>query len=452
MHELSWLFERLKGIDTAKEAVIQENKAATYGELIDKIGMLYSSILSQGITGGETVGLATDFSMGSISLLMALIKNSNIIVPVANSPQRKREFFEEADVSREAVILENGELNFTDTGRNPKNRMIIDFSKQIRPGIVLFTSGTTGKSKGVLHDLTRLLRKFQNTVHASLRTIPFMFFDHIGGLDTLFDVLLNGGTVVTVRNRDPYSVCRAIEKYGIELLPTTPSFLNLLLLSKEYQKHDLSSLKIITYGAEPIMDSVLMKLNEQFPHVKIIQKYGLTETGSFRTKNRSKDSKWIKMNDGSLKTKIIDSKLYIKTESSMIGYLNEENPFDEEGFYPTGDLVEVDGEYFKILGRESDVINVGGEKVLPLEVENVIYEMPEISEVVVYGKNNPILGKIVAADVLITSEITKNEIKKRIRAHCRKKLEEYKIPVEVNFMESYGQSSVIKKTRNKKDT
>lgn len=447
MKDLSWFFERLLCVDSSREAVIFNDKIVTYKELLFDIDRYHERIIEENILPGDPVCVLLNFNSESIALLLSLIKNCNIIVPIIGQNQNVQNIFNTVQVKYKISMHNDDKISIYAVEKYIDNRLLRDFSLEKKPGIVLFTSGTTGNKKAVLHDLTKLLSKYMDLSHPPLRTISFMYLDHIGGIDTLFDIFVNGGTVIMTESRDPFTLCGIIEKYKVELLPTTPSFLNLLLLSKEHENHDLSSLKIITYGAEPIMDSVLKGINSVFPNVKMIQKYGLTETGAFRTKSKNNESKWIKMNDKKVKMKIKDSKLYVKTDSSMLGYLNDKNPFDEEGYYPTGDLVEVEGEYIRIIGRETEIINVGGEKVLPLEIENLISEIPEVLDVIVFGKPNPILGQVVAANIVPSKNVSQNELKKKIRAYCRGKLEEYKIPVEIKLIEHSDVSLGLKKTR-----
>ena len=231
--------------------------------------------------------------------------------------------------------------------------------------MVLFTSGTSGKPKAAVHDFVNLLEKFK-TRKKSFRTLNFLLFDHWGGLNTMFHTLSNGGAVLALKDRRPQTVCAFIEKHKIELLPASPTFLNLLLISEEYRKSDLSSLKLITYGTEPMPLSTLEKLVKIFPEVKFQQTYGLIELGVLRSKSKSDNSLWIKIGGEGYQTRISDGLLEIKAESAMLGYLNAESPFTEDGWFRTGDKVEVDGDYIKILGRKSEIINVVEKKfILP---------------------------------------------------------------------------------------
>ena len=112
-----------------------------------------------------------------------------------------------------------------------------------------------------------------------------------------------------------------------------------------------------------------------------------------------------------------------------MGYLNASmDSFTKDGWFKTGDLVETteDG-YIKIIGRNKEVINVGGEKVLPSEVESIILSIPEIDDVMVYGEKNIITGQTVVCDVVLNNQIETKEIKKILRKYCKDKLAVYKI-------------------------
>ena len=273
-------------------------------------------------------------------------------------------------------------------------------------------------------------------------------YDHIGGFNTLLYNLSNTGLIVTLRDRTPYNVLKAIEKYKVELLPTSPTFINLILLSEAYNQCDINSLRTVTYGTEPMPESTLKKFNKLFPKIKLLQTYGLSEVGILRSKSKSSDSLWVKVGGEGFDTRIIDGMLEIKAKSAMLGYLNAPSPFTSDGWFITGDAVEVDGEYIKILGRKSEIINVGGEKVYPQEVENVIQEMDNIAEVLVFGEKNPIVGNIVCAKVLLKSDKDEKLSITNIKKHCTKNLQNFKVPVKLEIVKKEQYSERFKKIRN----
>jgi acyl-CoA synthetase (AMP-forming)/AMP-acid ligase II len=297
---------------------------------------------------------------------------------------------------------------------------------------VLFSSGSTGRSKAALHNFAHLLEKFK-VQRQRLCTLTFLLLDHIGGINTLLYSLSNGGVVVSVRTRDPEVVCRAIEKYRVELLPTSPTFLNLLLISEAFQRHDLASLKLVTYGTEVMPESTLTRVHELLPNVRLQQTYGLSELGILRSKSKDSGSLWVKVGGEGFETKVVDGILWVRAQSAMLGYLNAPSPFDAEGWMNTGDMVEVDGEYIRILGRQSEIVNVGGQKVYPAEVESVLLQMDNVKDVVVVGEKNPITGQIVTARVNLFAPEDLQTFKKRLRVFCRDRLPSFKIPAKIEI-------------------
>jgi acyl-CoA synthetase (AMP-forming)/AMP-acid ligase II len=131
----------------------------------------------------------------------------------------------------------------------------------------------------------------------------------------------------------------------------------------------------------------------------------------------------------------------------MLGYLNAPSPFDADGWYRTGDLVEVDGPYLRILGRSSEVINVGGEKVHPVEVEGVLLEVENVREATVWGARNAVTGQVVAARVSLERAEDRAALERRIHAFCRKRLAAYKVPVCVEIVDGGQAGPRFKKLR-----
>jgi len=234
-----------------------------------------------------------------------------------------------------------------------------------------------------------------------------------------------------VQERSPDAVCDAIERYRVQLLPTSPTFINLLLLSDAYKRHDLGSLEMVTYGTEAMPETTLARFHTLFPEIQLLQTYGLSELGILRSKSKSSDSLWVKIGGEGFQTRIVDGLLQIKAQSAMLGYLNAPSPFTPDGWFATGDVVEVDGEYLKILGRQSEIINVGGEKVYPAEVESTLQLMDGVEDAVVSAERNAITGQIVHARVRLKTAETAAEFGKRMRLFCRGRLPTFKVPQKV---------------------
>jgi acyl-coenzyme A synthetase/AMP-(fatty) acid ligase len=430
------------GNDTA---IIWNNQEISYAKILSRINYWRNEL--SGLDSKQIICLEGDFSPETIAILFALIEKGVVIAPMdIHHVDKNAQKYEIAQIDKIIRVKEEKIEIINRTPEGEKNALYQEIFNRKVPGLVLFTSGSSGQPKGALHDFSKLLNKFL-VKRKALRTINFLLFDHWGGLNTLFHILSNGGTVIILENRTPDYVAELVEKHKVELLPTSPTFLNMLLLSRAYEGKDFSSLKIISYGSEPMPENLLVRLSKVFPEIKLQQTYGLIELGVMRSKSENNDSLWVKIGGEGFETRVVDGLLQIKSDSAMLGYLNAPSPFTEDGWFMTGDSVEVKDGYFKILGRKSELINVGGEKVFPQEVENIILELPEISDVIVYGEDNPLTGKIVCAKVSYQGNETTSEVIKKIKTYCRTRMQSFKVPVKIKVVDETFEGDRYKKNR-----
>ncbi|MFV1862593.1 MULTISPECIES: long-chain fatty acid--CoA ligase [Bacillus amyloliquefaciens group] len=446
--DISWVTDKLRETQDS-EFLIFKGQTFTYDDLLTRISFFQKELEQNGIREGECVALIGDYSPNAIFLLMALLLNRNIVVPLSNESREKHlDMFEDAKVNQIIEINENDSWTLREGSESASHPLLDDLREKGESGIIIFTSGTSGKSKASVLSAGRLLEKYKTAKRKPLRTLIFLKLDHIGGINTLFAILFNGGTIVTSDSRTPESVYQAVDKHAVQVLPATPTFLNMLLMSKADAGYNLSSLQLITYGTEPMPQSTLRGIHRLFPDVRLKQTYGLTELGIFSTKSKDSQSTWMKVGGAGTETKITGGTLWVRSESSMLGYLNAPSPFDEDGWYDTGDQVETDGEYIRILGRKSEIINVGGEKVFPAEVESVFLEIPNVRDVLITGRKNPITGEIVAAEAVLEKEEDIKSFRKRAVAHCRQKLQPYQIPQIISVTDRKLSNDRFKKIRN----
>jgi acyl-CoA synthetase (AMP-forming)/AMP-acid ligase II len=430
-----------------KEAIIWKDKSFDYQWLLDRIHILEKKIEKEKVISGTVVILEADFSPTALALLLILIDLGCIIVPLTSSVEsQKEEFIKIAEGEVLLKLDDDDNLKISKISHKATHEFINKLKNRGHPGLVLFSSGSTGKSKASLSDFSDILSKFKVPRH-SLRTIAFLLFDHIGGINTLLYTLSNAGCVVAINNRTPENVLHATDKYKVELLPTSPTFINLILLSEAYKKYHLSSLKTVTYGTEPMPETTLKRFHELFPKIQLKQTYGLSELGILRSKSKRSDSLWVKVGGEDFQTRVVDGLLEIKAKSAMLGYLNAPSPFTDDGWFKTGDSVLTDGEYIKILGRQSEIINVGGEKVYPTEVESVIHEIDNIAEVTVFGKKNAITGNMVCAKIRLENPTDAKEFSKMLKKFCRTRLQAFKVPVKIEIVEQKQYSKRFKKIK-----
>jgi acyl-coenzyme A synthetase/AMP-(fatty) acid ligase len=377
------------------------------------------------------------------------MEHCSILVPLTSSVEAlKPEFRQIAEVEIVVRIDESDRFTLERHNFAATHPYYQTLRERGHPGLVLFSSGSTGKSKAAVHDLTYLLDKFK-VVRTRRRSISFLLFDHIGGVNTMLYALSNGGCLIAVSTRSPDGVLRAIEKHRADLLPASPTFINLILLSEAYTRYDLKTLQTVTYGTEPMPASTLQRFHQLFPHLTLQQTYGLSEVGILRSKSKSSDSLWVKIGGEGFETRVVDGILQIKAQSAMLGYLNASSPFTEDGWFNTGDSVQVDGDYIMILGRKSEIINVGGEKVYPAEVESVIQEMAEVAEVTVFSEKNLITGQIVCATVRLAPgiETAPKTFELQLKTWCRSRLAPFKVPSKVRLEAAEQYSGRFKKMR-----
>jgi long-chain acyl-CoA synthetase len=440
---IEWLIERIEaGGD--RPAVGTPSVVCTYWGLAAEIATRRATLARAGVGAGAVVSLEGDYGPASIASFLALAAEGAIIVPLSSDSAAQREALLETAQVEARLDARSGRVS--STGRTASHGFYDGLRSQGHPGLVLFTSGSTGTHKGAVHDLTALLEKFR-TQRNCYRTIVFLQIDHIGGVNTLLYTLANGGMSVAPADRSPEEVCRSIARHRVELLPTSPTFLNLLLLSEAYQRHDVSSLRLVTYGTEPMPESTLERLAGALPGVDLLQTYGSTELGILRSKSRSRDSLWVRVGGEGYETRIVNGRLRVRARAAMLGYLNAPSPFDEEGFIDTGDLAESDGEWIRILGRQSEVINVGGSKVHPAEVESVLLMLDNVVDASVRGEPHPIVGHIVCATVQLSTEEAPADFRTRARRYCSERLAAYKVPVRITITDAPIHSVRFKRMR-----
>lgn len=447
---LEWITERIISFGEQR-CWAQGGREWRYRDFTVEISECRRRLEAAGVQSGDVVAIVGDYSFWSVSMFIALCLGHAIIVPIATRIP------EEVD-SRLAVIQPDVVIHFRQDGacevqrcclRTDAHPLVEGLRSSNHSGLVLFSSGSTGTPKAMIHDLDALWNVHREKRPKGISILVFLMFDHIGGLNTLFNALAVGGFLVVPSSRRPDDVAELIERYQVKVLPTSPTFLNLLLMADAHHRHDLSSLRMITYGTEPMPESLLARLKAAFPKVKLLQTFGTSETGIGNTVSRSSGSLLIRIDDPNLEWKIVGEELWLKSKTQVLGYLNHDmNSFTADGWFRTGDLVEQAGEgYFRIVGRKSEIINVGGEKVFPNEVESVVMEVEGVLDCLVMGEPNAITGQSVTVRLQPGEGEDFAELRHRVRQHCRQRLAAFKVPTRVSRMESACYGERFKKVR-----
>ncbi len=441
---------------SSREIFVGQRGKITYRQFFELVNEWERCLSNSGISPEAKVAVIGDFSAIGTSLVLALLSNRNIIIPFSHESIVEIDSALEISGCDWLIKLDNS-LDPSDQlieMRSIKrdNSLFHKLMESHHAGLVLFSSGTSGKPKAILHDLNRVVQRFKPS-QKHFRSIPMLMFDHFGGFNTIFGMLASESTVIEVESRTAEKICLTIQNFQVTLLPTTPSFLSLIIMSNFHKRYDLTSLTKITYGTEPINKHLLERINRAFPNVLLHQTYGLTEVGVLASRSESNESTRLEIGGNGFETKVVDGILWIKSEFAMLGYLGTEGTNDfVDGWFNTKDQVIQDGKFFKFIGRDSDQINVGGQKVLPIEVEEEILRLPEIFEVQVFGEKHPLLGQIVVASVVLAEGVEHDGIKLKIRKHCQEHLAKYKVPQKILLVPKIEISSRGKRVKGDSGT
>jgi len=443
---MSPLLPRIVAYD-AKPALLGSWGTCSYARLAALVDEARRALTGLRLPGPAAVAIVGGHGPASTAWLLALASAGHFAVPLSGNPAEHPGRL--AQVNAQWVVTTDGFAwsllpRIDEASAHPLFR---DLQAQGSAGLVLFSSGTSGQVKAMVHDLRRLLSTYESRHPSKLPVLALLGFDHIGGLNTLFGCLATGAPLIVPAVLTPSSVAAAIAQHQVAVLPASPTFLNLLLVSGEAAAHDLSSLRVITYGTEPMPESLLARLKVAFPRVRFIQTFGTSETGIIRTSSPDPDSTFVRFDDPDLEWKVIDDELWLRSRTQIAGYLNASNErFTADGWFRTGDKVEQgpDGT-LRILGRLGEMINVGGEKLMPAEVESVVLGIPGVADCRVRGESSALTGQTVVVDV-VTSLADHETLRSAIRAACRARLARHKIPTRVNFVASVS-GERMKKTR-----
>jgi len=381
---------------------------------------------------GDIVALIGDFDAHSISSFLRLLDAGAIVVPLTNETSLRHEYFFEA--SHVKFIFHKNILVRT---RNPYsseiNNTLRNQQDSGRPGLIFFTTGTTGNPKGILYDLETFLKRYEAR-RPPLVSLTFLLFDHIGGINTLFHLLFNCGQVVAIRDRSVASVIDALRRYQVELLPATPTFLRMFLLYPDVRDLVPSSLKIVSYGTERMDQPTLIGLCEMFPDIDFRQTYGMSEVGILRIRSVKRDSLFMSIGGEGVETQVRDSVLYIKSAYGMVDYINHKSPYDADGWLCTRDIVEVDRDgNIKIVGRASDLINIGGLKFYPAEVEAVALLIPGVAQTKATGRENPITGQYLELLIEPSPGVDEAELRETLQRKFVNSLPRHMQPSRITF-------------------
>jgi len=441
---MSWIRERLESFGR-QVAGIEGGREHAFAGLLKWMRRDASRIESGIGEVRSTLAVESDSTLGGLAAILAVAGTRHVALPapIALTEAERAARYRIAGVRH--ILRTTPESSELIAVGSPEPHPLLE--RLNAPGLILFSSGTTGEPKAMLHDLGALLDRFRNGRPRRDRTLQLLLNDHIGGLDAAFRSLFAGSTLVVPEARRPEAAGRAIEAHRVNVLPASPTFLNLMLLEGVPSRYDCASVEIIAYGAEPMPEPLLRRLVEAFPNAVFQQKFGTSETGAIRIRSAANDSLFFRIDDPQTEWKVVDGELWLKTPSRILGYLNgDERSLEADGWYRTGDLVEEDDAgNLRVIGRETDWINVGGRKVHPSEIETAILEIPGVSACSACARPNALTGQSIHCE-LVVDDGDAQTWKRKIRSACRGRLAPWKLPATIGINGALSFNERLKRT------
>jgi len=322
----------------------------------------------------------------------------------------------------------------------------------------MLTSGTTGAPKMVVHTLASLAAAIKVDPDPQNAIVWGTFYDirRYGGLQIFLRAMLGGTSLVLSSAEESISAhLDRLSRKGVTHLTGTPSHWRWAILNPAART---ISPRYVRLSGEIADQSILDSLRELYPSAKVAHAYASTEAGVGFAVNDGREgfpASIVGRGAGGVEMKVIDGSLRIRSSGTAGRYLGgvERPLLDAEGFLDTGDIVELRGGRYFFVGRRGGIINVGGLKVHPEEIEAVINRHPDVSMSLVRGRKNPITGAIVVADVVLRGRCDQPdqrtlELKHEILQVCRNSLPQHKVPAAIRFVASLDLSSAGKTARH----
>jgi len=379
-----------------------------------------------------------DLQLGQLSKLL-----SQLDIEILVTDTETEELNSKVDVLRVKLVDEpNGNeltLNSHDTGA-------------IDTEWIIATSGTTGEPKLVVHTLSELSGSLKKDPSKGCDFVWGLLYDlsKYAGLQVYLQSLLGGSTLLVPNDMTPldkqvlyfiHNKCNAMS--------ATPTLWRKILMLPTSQKLQL---KQITLGGEIADQPILDALALQFPRAKITHIYASTEAGvgfSVSDCHAGFPAEYLVESPRGVLLKVVDNRLFLKSDNLAKSIIDVSTYKDSDGYIDTGDLVELKGNRYYFLGRASGLINVGGNKVYPEEVEQVLLSHERIKLARVYAKKSHLMGDLVVCDMVVDIIDTDlvAQLKKQIRAHCSQYLPDWKTPVLFNIVDNIDNANSGKQVR-----
>jgi acyl-CoA synthetase (AMP-forming)/AMP-acid ligase II len=311
----------------------------------------------------------------------------------------------------------------------------------------LATSGTTGTPKWIAHSLTSLSRAAKASVQsAALRWALCYQPTRFAGLQVLLQSLLSGAVITDCSSGDAQQRFSLMQQHRVNAVSATPSLWRQLLMTAQL---NTLALQQITLGGEIADQPLLDTLAILFPTARLLHIYASTEAGvgfAVADKRAGFPANWLNQRHSNLLLKLdANQHLWLKPPQQPDTCLA--TAVDSDGYLDSGDIVSIVQDRVVFLGRASGVINVGGNKVHPEQVEQVLLQYPGVRQAKVYAKASSVLGQLVTADIVVDNSTDSKALQAQLLRHCQQQLERYQLPARFNIVSSLATNATGKLSR-----
>lgn len=313
---------------------------------------------------------------------------------------------------------------------------------------IVRTSGTSGKPfKLVLHKLTNFIEKFKTSSPSSKHSLLFFPLDSIAGIETVLECYVKGDQLSSLKGKPTTDeVWQHLAKGEIDSLHVTPSFLSQMMLAGIFQNPTPKQLKRIMFGSEPPQAKVLGHVRSAWPQVELVQGYGMSEIGVLQTLTSREHPELFNLAESN-PGRIQEGRLEVRSPCALVGYLNHEQALTSDGWFKTDDIVqEVQGQW-QVLGRSGDLLNVGGHKFFPAELEEQLMAMPEVLDVTIRGEPHDMIGTAIVAQFILVHDVTESEFRSKLKEFMEVHIPAQRRPHRILVRSSHEITARLKKNR-----
>lgn len=495
-----------------RDCVVFDGKRWTYAQINERVNRLANALAQLGVDKGDRIGFLHVNCNQYIETYFAVAKLSAIFVPLNFRAKADELTYMLANAEAKLLFVgsryldivntmlphlptikqsisidskQEGKVYYEDLFRSASSDELMSEIGDEDITILMYTAGTTGLPKGVplkhnafaTYALENVEPANPDIEERNLLTVPLY---HVAGIQAMLAAIYGGRTLVLMKQFEVKEWLEMIQREKATRAMLVPTMLKRVIDDPDYNKYDLSSLQVITYGAAPMPFEVINKAIKVMPWVRFINAFGQTETASTITtlgpedhviegteEEREKKLKRLTSSIGKplpdVEVKIVDEdgkalpplevgEILARGPRIMTGYWKDEKKTSQaitsDGWLRTGDMGWMDEEgYIYLAGRGDDMIIRGGENISPEEVENVLHSHPKIEEASVIGIPDMEWGQEPRAVVVLKKGETATS--EEIIEYCRSRLAGFKRPRSVVFIDSLPRNQMGKVLRKK---